>query len=439
MKVAFVTFLLTVASSSAFTVAPQQLSGPPSTKTWSLNAKKDKKKKKKGSSSTTSGLKGFGSTTKSSSTSTIDVPIDRSKEAMDLYSYLESNGAGSSLKRVALGFFPMTPDDKEFKLRGVVALKKIEKGDIIIEIPYEAAYNLGKESSDPTLPGITVLQEYCRWISGTKLSEAAKRDLGPYLSMLPPFRSDDVMGSTDFFSDEALDMFQSPQIKEETLARREKVLARFERDVSPMMQIGKDNYKWKDGEDITEEHLRWAVWIVTSRVLTVQGSAESGDSFRLMIPLIDMCNHDRDSPHILSGRAVPGGTMKVLAGKTVTAGEQINIVYGGGVSGNDRFIQDYGFLDSFCNGQADAITAKILMGKGRIVEGAAAKHGRPMLMPEDEREKALAAFDSTTLEEDLGLMHTSGSTMDGDCRTALEFRIGVKKALKKLGHGLALA
>lgn len=319
MKVAFVTFLLTVASASAFTVAPTQLSGATSTKTWSLHAKKDKKKKKKkGSSSSTSGLKGFGSTTKSSSTSTIDVPIDRSKEAMDLYSYLESNGAGSSLKRVALGFFPMTPDDTEFKLRGVVALKKIEKGDVIIEIPYEAAYNLGKESSDPTLPGITVLQEYCRWISGTKPSEVAKRDLGPYLSMLPPFRSDDVMGSTDFFSDEALDMFQSPQIKEETLARREKVLARFERDISPMMQIGRDNYKWKDGEDITEEHLRWAVWIVTSRVLTVQGSAESGDSFRLMIPLIDMCNHDRDSPHILSGRAVPGGTLKVIAGKTVT-------------------------------------------------------------------------------------------------------------------------
>lgn len=109
------------------------------------------------------------------------------------------------------------------------------------------------------------------------------------------------------------------------------------------------------------------------------------------------------------------------------------------MSGNDRFIQDYGFLDSFCNGQADSITAKILMGKGRIVEGAAAKHGRPMLMPEDERERALAALDSTTLEEDLGLMHTSGSTMEGDCRTALEFRIGVKKALKKLGHGLALA
>ena len=49
---------------------------------------------------------------------------------MDFYSYIENNGAGSSLKRVALGFFPFTPEDKENKLRGVVALKKIAKGDV---------------------------------------------------------------------------------------------------------------------------------------------------------------------------------------------------------------------------------------------------------------------------------------------------------------------
>jgi hypothetical protein len=400
-----------------------------------LNAKSKNKKKKKTTSSS-AGLKGFGSTTKSSSTSTITVPIDRSKAAMDFYSYIENNGAGTSLKRVALGFFPFSPEDTEMKLRGVVALKTIAKGDVIIEIPYEAAWNLGKESSDPTLPGSIVLQDYCQWISGETPSKAKKRNLNPYLEVLPPFGSDDVLGSTDFFSEEALDMLQMPQIKEQTLSRRANCLARFERDVKPMTEISLGMYKWKDGEHITEEHLRWASWLVTSRVLTVQGEAGSGDAFRLMIPLIDMCNHDRASPHILTGRAVPGGTLKVVAGKTVEAGEQINIVYGGGVSGNDRFIQDYGFLDNFCNGEADNITAKILMGKGRIVEGAGATNGRPTLMPEDERERALAAFEETTVEEDVGMLITKGSDMRSDVRSALEFRIGVKKALKKLGYGL---
>ena len=399
-----------------------------------LDAKKSTKKKKP--TSTSSGLKGFGSTTKSSSSSSITVPIDRSKPTMDFYSFIESNGAASSLKRVALGFFPFTPEDKENKLRGVVALKKIAKGEVIIEIPYEAAFNLGRESNDSTLPGTMLLQEYCQWISGGSAGETKKRDLGPYLQVLPPFGSDEL-GSTDFFSDEALDMLQFPQMKEETLARRGKSAARFERDVQPMTQISLGMYKWKDDEEITEEHLRWASWLVTSRVLTVQGEEGTGESYRLMIPLIDMCNHDRDSPHILSGRAVPGGTLKVIAGKTVEAGEQINIVYGHGVSGNDRFIQDYGFLDNFCNGAADNITAKILMGRTRIVEGAGALNGRPTLMPVDERERALAVLDETTLEEDVGLLTTSGSAMADDVRTALEYRIGVKKALKKLGYGLA--
>lgn len=408
----------------------------PSPQRFSLFAKQPKKKK---TTSSAAGLKGFGASTKTSASNTINVPVDRSKSALEFYSYLENHGAGPNLKRVALGFFPISPEDKELKLRGVVALKKINKGDVIIEIPYEAAWNLGMESSDPTLPGLTLLQEYCSWISGAEVSSTKKRNLGPYLQMLPPFRSPDVLGSTDFFSDEALDMLQYPQIKEETLARRDKTLARFERDIEPMMEISSNMYKWKDGEKITDEHLRWAVWLITSRVLTVQGEAETNNKYRLMIPLIDMCNHDRASPHILTGRAVPGGMLRVVAGKTVEAGDQINIVYGGGALGNERFIQDYGFLDNFCNGEADAITAKILMGKARIVEGATIKNGRPMLMPEDERERALAALDATTVEEDVSLLTSQGATMQNDVRTALEFRIAVKKALKQLGYGLAMA
>ena len=207
-----------------------------------------------------------------------------------------------------------------------------------------------------------------------------------------------------------------------------------------MMEISSNLYKWKDGQKITEEHLRWAVWLVTSRVLTVEGEAGTGEKFRLMIPLIDMCNHDRSSPHILTGRAVPGGTLKVLAGKTVEAGEQVNIVYGGGVSGNDRFIQDYGFLDTFDNGEAYDMVAKILMGKQRIVEGAGARGGRPTFMPADEREVALTALDKTTLEDDLALTVSDNyDQMPDDAKIALEYRIGVKMALKKLGYGLVMS
>ncbi len=412
---------------------------------------KNTKKKNSSSKTTSTGLKGFGSNTKSSTTNSINIKIDQSQKALNFYTYLENLNAGANLKRVALGYFPIdnndnnsSSDEKEeepFLLRGVVALQKIKKGEIIIEIPYEAAWNLGRESSDPTLPGTIVLQEYCKWLnkgSNSGTNEQQQRDLGPYLDMLPPFNSFDVLSSTDFFSNEALDMLQSPQIKEETLTRCEKSKARFERDIEPMMEISNNLYKWVDGEKITVEYLKWAIWLVTSRVLTVEGEAGTGEKYRMMIPLIDMCNHDRDSPHILTGRAVPGGTMKVIAGKAVEIGEQVNIVYGGGVSGNDRFIQDYGFLDSFCRGKADELTAKILLGKARIAEGAGARNGRPTLMPEDERERALKALEQTTLEEDESTLIAQGKEMNHDVRSALEYRIGIKKALKKLGYGLIL-
>jgi hypothetical protein len=414
-----------------------------STSSTTLYAK-NTKKKNSSSKKTSTGLKGFGSNTKSSTTNSINIQIDQSQKALNFYTYLENLNAGANLKRVALGYFPIdngsNNDDNEepFLLRGVVALQKIKKGEIIIEIPYEAAWNLGRESSDPTLPGTIVLQEYCKWLNKSSNGNEQQRDLGPYLEMLPPFNSFDVLSSTDFFSSEALDMLQSPQIKEETLARCEKSKARFERDIEPMMEISNNLYKWVDEEKITVDHLKWAIWLVTSRVLTVEGEAGTGEKHRMMIPLIDMCNHDRDSPHILTGRAVPGGTMKVIAGKAVEVGEQVNIVYGGGVSGNDRFIQDYGFLDSFCRGKADELTAKILLGKARIVEGAGARNGRPTLMPEDERERALQALEQTTLEEDESLLIAQGKEMNYDVKSALEYRIGIKKALKKLGYGLVL-
>jgi hypothetical protein len=63
----------------------------------------------------------------------------------------------------------------------------------------------------------------------------------------------------------------------------------------------------------------------------------------------------------------------------------------------------------------------------------------PTLMSEDERKHALKAFKDTTLAGDESLLMTNDKGMANDVRSALEFKIGVKMALKKLGHGLMLA
>lgn len=381
-----------------------------------------KKKKKSGSSGGTTGIKGFGSSPSSASSPAVGngAAIDRSKDALAFYSYLEKNGGGDNLKRVALGSFPIGPD---LTIRGVVALKPIKKGATILSIPYELALNLGREGGDPTLPAVNLLQDYCRFKSGMK-SSASKNDRAAYFTMLPRFLGSDCLGSTDFFNDDALEALQSPLVVEETLGRRAKTLARYERDVEPMTHISSDLFRWDaQGTLVTEEHLRWAVWLITSRVLTVQGEAGTGEAYRLMIPLIDMCNHDRASPHILTGRAVPGGELKVVAGANVDAGEQINICYGGGVAGNDRFIQDYGFLDSFDDGTGYGIVAKQLVGKIKVMEGGKG------FIPLADRDRALEALRATSIEDDKALLKSGG--MSGSIRSALEFRVGVKKALAK--------
>jgi hypothetical protein len=111
-----------------------------------------------------------------------------------------------------------------------------------------------------------------------------------------------------------------------------------------------------------------------------------------------------------------------VAGSPVSAGEQINICYGGGVAGNDRFIQDYGFLDD--DGLAYDLVAQQLLGKRRLVEGSSA--GR--LMTTTDRSEAIASLATTTIEEDEALL---SNETDPAVRCAIQFRLGVKRALAK--------
>jgi hypothetical protein len=375
-----------------------------------LNAKTSNKKKKRPSGGG-GGLKGFGAPASKS----LGVETDLSKSSRAFYDFLDKGGASDNLSRCALGYFPMGGRD-DMKLRGVVALKDMKKGDVMIRIPYELAVNLGQEGSDPAGPGMTLLRDYCETLGKEGTSTTSEKRA--YFEMLPPFRGDDCLGTTDFFSGEALQALQNPLVVEETIKRREKCFARFAMDIDDSFP------KWNDGTSVTEEHLRWAVWLITSRVLTVEGDAEEGKSYRLLIPFLDMCNHDRSSPHVLTGRAVPGGELKVVAGAKVKEGDQINICYGGGQAGNDRFVQDYGFLDSGIDNTAFNMVAQQILGKRRILEGV----GAGGLMMEADQERTMGQLRSTTMQQDEQLLETE---TDPTMRAAYKYRLGVKTALSK--------
>jgi SET domain len=375
--------------------------------------KRSSKKSSASSSSSVAGVKGFGSARSLASLSS-SVQLDRSETTRQFYDFLDRFGAGANLQRTALA---TASDDG---LRGVVATKDIAKGEDIIGIPYELAVNLGRQGDDPTLPALQLLRD-SQLVRLQQQNEKSASEATlwrkSYYEMLPALGSSkDYLTSTDFFSPEALRELQSPLIVEETLARRDKVQRRLaERDANDE----------GTATALTLEQLQWAVWIVTSRVLTVQGEAPN-EQYRLLIPYLDMCNHDRASPHVLTGRAAPGGVLRVVAGKNVKAGEFVNICYGGGAAGNDRFVQDYGFLDTAPD--AYRIVARQLTGKIRVpAEGS----GGGKILSLADRERALEALGATAIEQDEAeLARSDGLSLD--LRTALQYRIGVKTALAEL-------
>mmetsp|Transcript_37751 Transcript_37751/g.64306 ORF Transcript_37751/g.64306 Transcript_37751/m.64306 type:complete len:221 (-) Transcript_37751:39-701(-) len=104
-------------------------------------------------------------------------------------------------------------------------------------------------------------------------------------------------------------------------------------------------------------------------------------------------NHDpvKGPPQVLSGRAAPGGFMKVLAGSQgIKAGEQVFIVYGGGKIGSPRFLQDYGFLDTRGARTLDAEFAANNLSKADLV-----------------------SLDETSLEEDRALLRSNEAASSG--------------------------
>jgi SET domain len=398
-----------------------------------------------------SGTKGFGTvvTTKTSASGhqsgqSMTVEIDRSRATRAFYeTTLESqkgNIGSDNLKRTALAYSYnaslVGKNDAEdvFKLRGVVATRDISKGQELISIPYELSVDLGPEGSDPTIPALAFLKDYCSVMSNA--SHERDRQKQAYYRMLPPVDSTDTRGCTNFFSETALQALQSPYIEKETMRRRLQIQQCFERELPPDGSGKGPVWFGMDGTSpISIDQLTWAVWIITSRVLTVQtGSANDEDDGpiavqyrRLLIPYLDMCNHDRDSKHVLTGRATAGGLLKIVAGANVPAGVPVEICYGGGMVGNDRFLQDYGFLDFHVD--AFKFVAMDLLGVKRRSSGS-----ETASLSLKDRQECLDALRTTTTEEDEAILSNmkANKSDDRNVQTAIHYRIGVKKALREL-------
>jgi len=187
--------------------------------------------------------------------------------------------------------------------RGIVALKNIKKGDPIIAIPYTSAIDLGTETVDPLPPALKLKE----------MIESGEIDKS-YVDVLPSIDSEDYKNVYSCWSEE------------------ERLSLGFE-----FLETEANLLKAR----LPADDVLYYIFLITSRVLTVQNG--EGEGKKLLIPYLDMCNHDEDSVHVLTGVAAEGKSLKVIAGKDVKAGEEITIKYGSGSEGVDDFLRDYGF------------------------------------------------------------------------------------------------
>lgn len=252
-------------------------------------------------------------------------PVE-SPEIQSLMDYLAYFGAKTSKVTVA-----------DFEgLRGLMALQDIKQGEACMEVPFAATVPVGFDESSNRLSEDRLFQPTLEFLRRFFAEDVAK----PYFEYLPPLDSRDCT-TTDFWPEEVLDMLQFPAIKEDTLERERRRQAKLE-----FVQQSQGT------ERATLEHLRWAQFMLASRCFSVQSSTPSKTA-KLMIPLLDCCNHDYRSKNMLVGRAAPGGWCKIIAGRDIPAGDQVFVMYGGGMLSSGDFLQEYGFLDDRGSKEAD--------------------------------------------------------------------------------------
>lgn len=296
---------------------------------------------------------------------------------------------GANLEAVRIG--------KHDGMRGLFATRDIAAGESIIELPLGACIELAdaRTADDLCAPAITLLG----------LRKADQGELEPYFRLLPSRDSKEMATMPDFFTDKELQMLQCPPVAEKT-RRRQQLCAQRATE-----------------QGLDTQGVTWALCTSVQRSFTVLSPIDG--LLRLLLPGIDLINHDADALHSFKVRwqlsdGPVDALFKVVAGSAVKKGEEVRICYGGspyrpdGCGGdchgdiawtNANYLQRYGFID-------ESIGTTMVDGKWLVTDAAA---------PVRE------ALSETTVEADEALL--ASSNLSPAARVAVSLRRHLKRAL----------
>lgn len=268
---------------------------------------------------------------------------DISESTTELLKFLKGQKA-TGLDDVEIGYDPNSG------VRGIFAKKNFKKGQKLCRIPSDCALALSdpaKNGEDaPTLAhgGANFLNMYMKPTNARKL-------WAPYLDTLPQIGSDQFDPTPDFFSDEELELLEFPRIIQQANRRKEQI-----QKVAQEMEL-------------TAEELKFATWIVSSRAFAISMSSPGGGdsaeetkfdekgqvitrageekTIRVLVPFIDMANHNSDNANAKLTLIDPekdDAWFALEATRPISAGKEVAIAYGSGIDSTIELLLNYGFV-----------------------------------------------------------------------------------------------
>lgn len=342
---------------------------------------------------------GFGSRP----TTLLHIP-DTSESTQKLLQFLKAQKA-EGLGDVEVGY------GQDSGVRGLFANKSFKQGQLLCKVPSDCALALSdpeKNGEDaPTLAhgGANFLNMYMKPANARKL-------WAPYLDTLPAMGSAQFDPTPDFFSDEELQLLEFPRLIRQAKKRREQI-----QQVAVEMGLDKDE-------------LQFATWLAASRAfcisITGPPSDEEADqprfdergqiitkagepkSIRVLVPFIDLANHNSDQPNAKLTLIDPEkdeAWFALEATRPIAAGKEVVIAYGSGIESSVELLLNYGFVPR----------------SNKIDEFMLKKGG-------DEVITSLDGW-TTTLEEDKTMLSMlEGSDDEDTLKKILRFRVRLKES-----------
>ncbi|BBN19866.1 hypothetical protein MPTK1_8g14370 [Marchantia polymorpha subsp. ruderalis] len=232
---------------------------------------------------------------------------------------------------------------------GLLASQWIPRGQTLIRLP--SRLQLGMRSGDANCPADETLQTIANRVPeelwslklGLKLlNEKAKENSfwWPYISLLPQRFQTPI-----FFSGEEIASLQYPPLIHQVKKRCQVLYQISSKDIPAVLETCPAEKHPFGGQQVDGGALGWAMSAVSSRAFRLQNSA--GDSERVLLPLIDMCNHSFSPNSRLEQIPTPDNTdflFQVVAESSLEKGMPLSLTYG--ALSNDYLLLDYGFVVS---------------------------------------------------------------------------------------------